>query len=210
MLVPSLTAEACSRAAGRGAMAVHVLAVGSYLYELGTSKPPLTPEKEYTNPPTEAAALSSIVMGYVAPVDHVPSTTHGVPPGVAVRVRVGPPGVMVRVGVLEGPGVLVGPQPAKVKLICMPAERPPVLHSNCVKRAAVASCTPTVAEVPVWATSPYTTSKLGEPSCKRTSKSTLPVPLKYPALHSMWNTRLGALPVVEVKIPQPPVHVVTS
>ena len=42
---------------------------------------------------------------------------------------VGGPGVLVLVG------VLVFPQPEKVKLICIPAERPPVLHSNCVKRA---------------------------------------------------------------------------
>src|SRR4051794_41705794 len=107
MLVPSLTAEACSRAAGKGAMAVQVLAVGSYLYELGTSKPPLTPEKEYTNPPTEAAALSKIVMGYVAPVDHVPSTTHGVPPGVAVRDGVFVAGPAVNVRVAVGHEVLV-------------------------------------------------------------------------------------------------------
>src|SRR4051794_9642060 len=85
-------------------------------------------------------------------------------PGVLVRVTVlvGPPGVLVIVavkvdvpvggggvpGVFVLVGVLVAPQPEKVKLICIPAERPPVLHSNCVKRAAVASCTPTVVEVP--------------------------------------------------------------
>ena len=40
-------------------------------------------------------------MGYGASVDHVPSTTHGVPPGVAVRVGVfvAGPAVNVRVGV---------------------------------------------------------------------------------------------------------------
>src|SRR3954447_11857015 len=54
------------------------------------------------------------------------------------------------------------------------------------------------------------TSKLAVSSCKRISKSTLPVPEKYPALHSMLKMRLGAVPETEVKIPQPPVHVVTS
>ena len=140
-------------------MAVQVLAVGSYLYELGTSNPPLTPENEYTNPPTDAAALSSTVMGYGACVDHVPSTTHGVPPallsGSVCWLR------SPRKGCWCGWVCWVGPQPAKVKLICIPADRPPVLHSNCVKRVPVASCTPTVAEVPDWFTSPYTTSKLG-------------------------------------------------
>src|SRR3954454_11816798 len=54
------------------------------------------------------------------------------------------------------------------------------------------------------------TSKLAVSSCKRISKSTLPVPEKYPARHSMLKMRLGAVPDTEVKIPQPPVHVVTS
>src|SRR6266480_2872520 len=43
------------------------------------------------------------------------------------------------------------------------------------------------------------------PSYRRTSKSrALPGVLKYTARHSMLKTRLGAVPVVEVNMPQPP------
>jgi len=78
---------------------------------------------------------------------------HGVglaPPGVEVRVAVpagtvgvavAPPGVEVRVAVA---------QEGKEKVSFCPADNPPALHSNWVKREPVSFCTPTVAPDPLW------------------------------------------------------------
>src|SRR5947207_5027133 len=123
----------------------------------------------------------------------------GVKVGVSVAI-----GVLVRVEVGIGVGVIV-PHGSCVKESCRPELRPPVLHSNWVFCGPAPFWTPTVALVPPLVNVPYTKSNLLWPSYRRVSKLARLALLPYStARHSILNMRLGALPLVEVKMPQPP------
>jgi hypothetical protein len=85
-----------------------------------------------------------------------------------------------------------------------PVLMPPELHSNWLTCEPVPFCSPIVAESPVLFIVPYTKSITFDVSCIRISMLAVDVAAaKYTARHSMLNMRFGALPLIDVKIPQP-------
>src|SRR5205809_7222143 len=93
MFVPSVTAAANSRTAGKGAIVVQV--VPSNLYDVAGIAPLLTPEKVYMLLPTVTAGSSRIGAGTTGPAVHIQA------PGLVLGLGVGVPGVGVGLGAPE-------------------------------------------------------------------------------------------------------------
>src|SRR5205085_1393861 len=108
--------------------------------------------------------------------------------------------VLVTVGVLVGVPVTL--QSCWTKVSSSPGDKVGSWHPQVTYIVPRPFCAPTTIVVSPLSRSPYTMSNLSCPSKRRISKFVY-APRMRTVRHSILKTRLGAVPVVEVKMPHP-------